>query len=566
MPRKSKKKAKVYSWDFETTTDPNDCRVWAWGSVELDDLNNYEIGVTLDSFMEFISRDNCRGTFHNLKFDGEFIIYWLLTHDFVVVKSDKNMPHHSFYTQISDKGQFYKLVIKFEKTRCSITDSYKVLPFSVDDIAKYFNLPISKLSIDYDAVREPGHRLTSEETEYLLHDIKIMAMALNIVHSAGLHRMTIGGNALNDYKQSISKDKFDEWFPQVRDDKFIRNSYKGGFTYVNPMFANKVVGKGIVLDVNSLYPYVMWNVDNPYPYGEPIYYKGPYQPDDDYPLYVQRIMVNMKLKRKHIPTIQIKNSYSGFIPTEYITSTKDEVIELTLTCVDLKLLFDQYDIIDIAYIDGYKFKAMSGMFTDYINHWTQIKVQATIDGNLALRTVAKLMLNNLYGKFATSPKGGSKWPELVDGKVRYVNGERERRETIYIPVGTFVTSYARNLTIRSAQSVYDRFIYADTDSLHLVGTDIPEGLKVHPSELGAWKHESTFARAKFIRAKTYMEEEIIQDNRTQWKITCAGMPKECHSQVSLENFKMGARYAGKLLPRHVKGGIVLQPTTFEIRA
>jgi hypothetical protein len=34
--------------------------------------------------------------------------------------------------------------------------------------------------------------------------------------------------------------------------------------------------------------------------------------------------------------------------------------------------------------------------------------------------------------------------------------------------------YARNVTIRTTQKLYDRIIYCDTDSIHLVGTEIPE--------------------------------------------------------------------------------------------
>ena len=34
--------------------------------------------------------------------------------------------------------------------------------------------------------------------------------------------------------------------------------------------------------------------------------------------------------------------------------------------------------------------------------------------------------------------------------------------------------YARNVTIRTAQKLYDRIIYCDTDSIHLVDTEIPE--------------------------------------------------------------------------------------------
>ena len=108
--------------------------------------------------------------------------------------------------------------------------------------------------------------------------------------------------------------------------------------------------------------------------------------------------------------------------------------------------------------------------------------------------------------------------------------------------------------------MYDRFLYADTDSLHLIGTDIPAEIDVDPVRLGAWKHEATFTRGKYLRAKTYIEEI---DGRLC--VTCAGLPDELHDQVTFENFEPGAIYTGKLRPVHTAGGIVLEETNFSIR-
>ena len=66
--------------DFETTTDPEDVRVWAGCAVDIDTLEVVHIGNNLDSFMEFLSNKNSVCYFHNLKFDGEFILHWLFTH------------------------------------------------------------------------------------------------------------------------------------------------------------------------------------------------------------------------------------------------------------------------------------------------------------------------------------------------------------------------------------------------------------------------------------------------------------------------------------------------------
>ncbi len=298
---------------------------------------------------------------------------------------------------------------------------------------------------------------------------------------------------------------------------------------------------------------------NNLPYGEPIFFEGRYQHDGFYNLYVQTIRCNFELKHNHIPTIQIKHS-NLFVQTEYLSSSNGEDVTLCLTSVDLKLFLEHYNVYNLEYISGWKFKSTNKLFKDYIDKWTKIKIESTLTGNIALRTLAKLMLNALSGKFGLNPNVQSKWPIYNNGEINYTLGEKEIRDPIYIPVASFITAYARYKTITTAQSVYDRFIYADTDSLHLLGTKLPDNLEIDDVKLGAWKLENSFTRAKFLRQKTYIEEVNGKLN-----ITCAGMPKNCYQYVTWENFNPGTSYAGKLLPKHVKGGIVLSDIDFTIK-
>ena len=557
----------IFSCDFETTTDPNDCRVWGYG-IHAVGKDDFICGNSLDNFMAWC-RLHPKATlyFHNLKFDGEFIIHWLLSHKFQHVKDKRDNRPNTFNTLISDKGMFYSIEINWDNeinpgknNRTKFYDSLKVLPFSVDKVAKAFDLPISKLKIDYNEYREPGHILTQQEVDYIKNDVAIIAKALHILFNQKLNKMTQGSNALADYKKVIGKKHFEKWFPilDYGADKQIRQSYKGGFTYLNPRFKEKDLDKGIVLDVNSLYPSVMY--DCLLPYGEPVAFTGRYKKDTDYPLYTQMISCSFRIKKNHIPTIQIKNNLA-FRPTEYLENSSGEEIVLTLCNPDLSLFLQHYDVFNLEWLGGWKYKASNGMFTKYIDKWYKVKEQATLEGNAPLRTLAKLMLNALYGKFGTNPNVRSKIPYLDEnGLVKYKLGEKETRDPVYIPVATFVTSYARYKTISSAQKVYDRFIYADTDSLHLNGTDIPECLDVHQTRLGAWKHESTFEKARFLRQKTYIEQinEKIH-------ITCAGMPDRCYDGVTWDNFHNGMSYTGKLRFVHVPGGIVLLDTPFTIK-
>lgn len=539
-------------------------------------------GEDIDSFINYCSLINESSSFyfHNLKFDGEFIIHYLLTHGFVHV-NEKKLGVNQFSTIISDLNVFYCIKVKFkEEVIISFFDSLKLLNFSVEEVAKAFNLSIKKLEIDYKAKREKGHKITDEEKEYLKHDVMIMSLALEKMFEMKITRMTIASNAMNFFKDTISKKRFEEWFKPPLYDKDLRQAYKGGFTYLNEIYRGKEVKEGIVLDVNSLYPSVMYY--SPMPYGEGIYFDGKYVPDKLYNLYIQNITCQFRIKKDMIPTIQIKNNLS-FVPTEYLSSSNGESINLTLTNVDLKLFLEHYDIYDVSYNWGWKYKSSTKIFKRYIDYWNELKVKATKEGNKPLRTIAKLMLNSLYGKFAASPEGRSKIPYLDNNIVKYKLSELEERTAYYLPISIFITSWARDKTIRSAQAVYHRFIYADTDSLHLEGTDIPENLLISDTELGKWKIESTFKRGKYLRQKCYIEDVVTPvDEIEKFKkenpeclhlvskdsiinIVCAGMPKGCYKNVTWENFDYGSVFDGKLGVKHTDGGIVLIDTTFTIK-
>nr|DAU67034.1 MAG TPA: DNA polymerase B [Caudoviricetes sp.] len=554
----------LFTADFETTTDPTDCRVWACGICEIGNPDNFTYMNDIDGFIEWARKQRKITTyFHNLKFDGEFILCWLFENGFKFVADRRDLEKNTFTTLISDKGQFYSMEICFErkgkeKDCLTIYDSLKILPFSVAAIAKGFNLPISKLEIDYNETREKGHILTKEEVDYLRNDVEIMARALHILFEQGLTKMTQGSNALYDYKRTVGTKNFSKWFPIPEYDSDIRQSYKGGFTYLNPKYKEIDLKEGIVLDVNSLYPSVMYY--QPLPYGEGIFFKGKYEPDKIYNLHVQMFTCQFELKPGYIPTIQLKNNLA-FVPTQYLESSDGEDVTLCLTNVDMELFFDHYEVYNIEWHSGWKFKSTVGLFKEYIDKWNKVKMESTINGNKAMRTLAKLMLNALYGKFALNPNVQSKIPWYDNGVVKYKLGEKESRDPIYIPVGTFITAWARYKTISSAQKVYDRFVYADTDSLHLIGTDIPDMLEVDPVKLGAWKHESTFTRARFIRQKSYIEEIDGELN-----ITCAGMPERCYQYVTWDNFHTGTSYDGKLGMTHVNGGIVLKDIPFSIKS
>lgn len=153
-----------------------------------------------------------------------------------------------------------------------------------------------------------------------------------------------------------------------------------------------------------------------------------------------------------------------------------------------------------------------------------------------------------------------------------INLLKKRKRTEYIfQFGSFITAYARKKTIETSQAIksysiekygQDLYIYSDTDSIHtlLPIEELTKFCDIDPVRLGAWKHEGTFEKAKFVRQKCYLEQF-----NGEMKITCAGLPKSCYSFVEWDKFKTGFTCSGKLTFKHVKGGVILVETDFTIK-
>lgn len=543
-----------WACDFETHTGPDVTWVWAWGSSLIDNPNNFIYGNSINSFLAW-AKNKRKIFFHNLKFDGAFILDALSRLGWVYTHNHPKRPKQ-FSALISSSGLWYKITLKFRNSKLEIFDSLKKLPMSISTIAKTFNLPIKKGSIDYSLYRPEGHPISPDDLDYLKTDCQILAMALKTLFENDLSKMTIGSDAMNWFKRFNTN--FNTLFPTLdpQIDKECRSAYKGGWVYcAKPGDYNG----SICFDVNSLYPYVMFSY--PLPCGQPLWFDGPYTLDADYPLFIISFYADFKLKPGMLPTLQLKHS-RWHCDTDYITEHQGLALQepVTMTSVDYELFLKHYDVFECSFIGGYKFKQINHVFNDYISHWMHIK-ETSFGGK---RTLAKLMLNSLYGKFGKNPDTTRKDVAFYDNKIHTLTAQKELSDTVYVPLAAFVTAYARQHTICAAQQNFGRFIYADTDSLHLMGHDMPEHVEIHDSKLGAWKIEYCAVRSRYLKPKRYMVEISPQPGISKISVTCAGMPDNIKKQVNWSNFVIGQHFNGKLVHSIVPGGAVLIPTSFKL--
>lgn len=627
----TKGKPSVYVADFETTVYENQefTEVWAAALVRLHS-ENVEIYNSIEKFYNRLLNEKDNDItiyFHNLKFDGTFILDYLLgtlhyvqaeTHNSSDIRTftfdkEKNMPNRSVKYVISSMGQWYSIIIKDQDRFIRIYDSLKLLPFSVKKIGNSFETKHKKLNIEYEGFRQANAEITEEEKLYISNDVLVIKEALEIMFKQGHNEMTIGSCCLKEYKRIITKTVFEDLFPDLRKyqihrqdtpeenaDQYIRKSYRGGWCYLCHGKEHKQFTNGVTLDVNSLYPSMMHSQSgNYYPTGYPEFWYCNYIPAEALKpnsYYFIRIRTQFKLKHGKLPFIQIKGNLlyksTECLETSDILSSTDNKyysmykdldgnirpasVELTLTMTDYKLIQEHYNLYNTEIISGCYFHAEKGIFDEYIDKYKKIKQES----KGAVRELSKLYLNNLYGKMATGTYNSFKVAYMrEDESLGFFIVPSNDKKPIYIPVGSAITSYARCFTIRAAQANYhgkDKagFIYADTDSIHC---DLPlekiKGVPIHDTEFCHWKMESQWDVGYFERQKTYIEH-IVDNDKTFYNIKCAGMPERCKEQFidglnsgkyTLQDFTVGLTLSGKLLPKRIKGGTILVETTYEMR-
>lgn len=650
---------RVIVGDFETSVYENqECtEVWASALVDIgtEDVKIFSsIGDTYKYLRSL--KDNCIIYYHNLKFDGSFWLSYLLN----VLKYKQALlkdPQGNYYFPggklpdgylrylISDMGTWYSISFNIGKYKIELRDSLKLLPFSVKRIGESFKTKHQKTSIEYYGERHAGGTITDLEKEYISNDVMVVKEALEIMFTEGHNKLTIGACCLDEFRKTLNPFDEEADYPDVYSmnisenygeltaGDYIHNSYKGGWCYLVKGKENKRFYNGTTADVNSLYPSMMSSESgNKYPIGDPHFWTGdiPNEALSDDKYYFVRIRTHFYLKENMLPCIQIKRNIL-YKSTEWLSTsdvwdskhgryskyyqTNDGKIELakptlTLTMTDYTLIKEHYNLVDCEVLDGCWFWAKIGIFDEYINKYKKIKMES----KGAKRELAKLFLNNLYGKMASSPVSSFKYITIGENKELVFNIQQERKKKAgYIPIGSAITSYARNFTIRAAQKNYygvDKkgFIYADTDSIHCdLPADKIKGIVADDKNFCCWKLEASWDYALFVRQKTYIEH-IVAENlapiaNPYLNIKCAGLPEHCKKlfQLSLlgynegmyeslsddykefiknlnkeeiefistkrevDDFRKGLRIPSKLIPKQIAGGIVLMETSYEMR-
>lgn len=304
-------------------------------------------------------------------------------------------------------------------------------------------------------------------------------------------------------------------------ERYNRPGTHGGMCFVSEK-GYSYRGAGIVLDVNSLYDYIATHYDMPSPrllrggYGtmpkrylnRKLYYT------------VQKVEVTATLKTTGIACISADSTQGS----AYLTSMEMRV--LTLNQSDRDLLFDNYSISYYRIKSYLVFATGNDAFRKYIVPLYEKK--RTLKKGIE-RDYIKMCLVGFIGTFArkiqkqdyilyTTEDGtlyGARTPKAAD---EYAKALSKSDGLVYI--NNAIVAGARHYIISWIKKYPGRFLYTDTDSIHLSGSDVPSDIPIS-DKMGDFKVEHTFTDCVYHgqKAYAYIENGDIVP-------TIAGTPKD----------------------------------------
>jgi hypothetical protein len=316
---------------------------------------------------------------------------------------------------------------KKDKFKMFIKDSLKLLPQSLENLIKGFNIETQKLLFPYKFVNKDNLNYTGsiptfdyyinngiyekskherylelakefenkpwnliEETKkYIYNDIKSLydiiekfskdvydVESINISDVVSISSLTLKIFLTNYYDSKRTPIHI----PRYKQHKDIKKAYYGGRTEVL-----KTYGEDLYLyDVNSLYPSVMLK---DMPVGNLVK-----SSDTNLDNYFGFCYVTVEVPEScKNPALAYRDSRGSiYNPVGSWTGWYSSEILKTARDVDKAKIIVHY---------GYKLKKGENVFTNFIHNYFELKRKATEQKNDGLRMLAKLMLNSLYGRF-----------------------------------------------------------------------------------------------------------------------------------------------------------------------
>ncbi|MCJ7572341.1 MAG: DNA polymerase [Candidatus Thermoplasmatota archaeon] len=472
------------------------------------------------------------------KFDFNFIAETIksLDYDFKMIFQGSSCLQIKVYHHKEGKTEGRDI-----RDKTCFNDSYALLKFSLDKLTKNFNvehqkinfMPDGKKDNDYDYLYEKLFKNDDKRFhDYLRNDVLglyevIYKFNEMIEKNDGTMGLTIASTSLRTYQKGFLKHDITVCDKELNDE--MKRAYYGGRTEILKMLLPD--DKYYCYDVNSLYPYVMFN--NEFPISKPMKLSNPTKrnilndcgityckivaPDLYIPLLPLHYSIN-KINKLIYPV----GEFYGYWDNHFLR----KALELGYK-IEIKKMY----IFKTDYI-----------FKDFVKKFFEIKQKAKKDSPDYV--LAKLMLNSLYGKFAQNQESEVFMKikniddlknydiiDCLDADFNIFRVKTESKGNFFIPqISIHVTTLSQLHLFDYLSNIYKKDCvlgYYDTDSLFT-------NARLNTSDkLGDLKIEYTFKRGYFLLPKTY----CIIKNDNQEYVKAKGFSNELQKKLTKNIFE-----------------------------
>lgn len=490
---------------------------------------DYEQFTRTEEFIEFVQDQNIICYAHNAgKFDWHFITPYIPTFEPLTIINGR--------------------LAKFKIGECEFRDSFNIIPAPLS--------AYKKDEIDY-SIFEEGERDKPENwtkiCAYLKSDcVYLWEMVTQFIDDYGMN-LTQAGAAMKFWAQLSNMEKPTSNAMYYEE---MKSFYYGGRV---ECFEKGIINHPFkVIDINSAYPYAMIH-EHPWGLNYTTYDHLPKELENDTET-LSRCFI--RIRGESFGALPYRSKTGLTFPNDNDNRIYDitgwEYIAAKHTGT-----VGRHDILEVReYHDSIN-------FCGYVNHFFDMKLEASRTGDAARYVFAKLFLNSLYGKFAANPDNyeefqtvpatslddafadGWTFCQFIDAETAIVNRPilEERKRYYDIAVAASVTGFVRAYLWRSICAT-DRPLYCDTDS---IAAHCVDGMALS-DRLGDWDLEAVCDHGAIAGKKLY----AFHKENGAWKTASKGVRLSAEEIVRIASGEV-VTYHPEVPTFSVKSGVRFTP-------
>lgn len=367
----------------------------------------------------------------------------------------------------------------------------------LETFLKKMGVPDQKLTLDYTKNRYPWTKISQEELDYCIHDVRGMVQALYVeLNHDGDTLYTVPatstGYVRRDAKKAmrrVSWGAVHDMLPDAYLYRMLREAFRGGNTHANRYFVGQVLDGVRSVDEASAYP--ASQLMDLYPV-RPFRHIGVCSIDKMEDLIYRR--KRPVLMRLAMWGVNLRDKYWGapYLPIDKCRGLKGahvdngrilraDYLEITVTDIDYKIIMEEYKtedklVLDLAY-SGYG--PLPEPMKDLIR--TYYKLKTELRGNASetlLYEKSKNKLNSIFGMSCTDPckqdiiytAGEDPW-EFDDKTIEELIEKNNKKAFFPYQWGVWNTCHSRARLEAGIRLAHEQgeFVYCDTDSVKYLG-------------------------------------------------------------------------------------------------